>query len=54
MPEYNVAEKKEKMQGKERRIKIENSRYNKWYKRIKGVSPPKYMKNSWSEGDGER
>lgn len=45
MPEYEVVEGKEiTMQREERRERIENSNYNKWYKRIKGEGIPKYHK----------
>lgn len=36
-------------QREERRRKIENSRYNMWYKRIKGEGLLGYLKKGWSE-----
>lgn len=36
VPEYRIVEEKEReMQGEERRVKIKNSNYNRWYKKIK-------------------
>ncbi|KMQ85710.1 hypothetical protein RF55_15573 [Lasius niger] len=45
LPEYEIMENDEReAQREERRRKIENSRYNMWYKRIKGKGLPRYLK----------
>src|SRR5580765_6767756 len=50
MVEYGVVEEREKeLQKEERREKIENSNYNKWYVRIKSEEIPEYLKKRWSE-----
>lgn len=36
-------------QREERWKKIEKSRYNKWYKEIKDVGIPEYLKKGWGE-----
>jgi len=38
-----------KEQKEERWGKIKNSKYNKWYKRIKGEGIPGYLKKGWTE-----
>lgn len=50
MPEYEIIEEREKeIQKEERKTKIENSKYNKWYKVIRGEGIPAYLKKGWTE-----
>lgn len=37
------------MQEKERGIKIGKSRYNRWYKKVRGEEIPEYLKKWWAE-----
>lgn len=50
---YGDVEKKDKvLQRKERRNKIRESRFNKWYKMGEGV--PEYLKKGWGESRWRR
>lgn len=41
-------------QRKERWERIRNSKFNKWYKEVKGEGIPKYLKKGWGKiGGGE-
>lgn len=42
------------MQRMERWEKINNSKYNRWYKYIKGEAVPGYLKKAWGESRGKR
>lgn len=42
------------MQRSERWAKINNSEYNKWYKKIKGMRIPGYLKKGWGESRWRR
>lgn len=50
MPEYDIIlEKDIEVQKEERRIRIEESKYNRWYKRIRGKGIPEYLRKGWAE-----
>jgi len=40
------------VQRAERWERIRESRYNKWYKEIKGEGIPEYLKKGWGKADG--
>lgn len=39
---------------RERWEKIKESKFNKWYKEVKGKGIPEYLKKSWGKVGGER
>jgi len=43
-----------KLQREERWKRIKNSKYNKWYKRVKGKGIPGYLKKGWTENKWRR
>lgn len=47
-------EREKKRQREERWGLIEKSRYNRWYKEVKGVGVPGYLKKGWREGRWQR
>lgn len=51
---FSETVKKDKENQKQKRWKrINNSEYNRWYKRIKGEKVPEYLKKGWRRIDGE-
>lgn len=53
--EYEDIWRKDKEnQRRERRNKTEGSRYNKWYKRVKGERMPNYLRKEWEESKWRR
>lgn len=44
-----LTEKENRGEEKERWLKIEKSKYNKWYSRIKERGVPEYLKKEWKE-----
>lgn len=44
-----VERKDKEKQRKERWERIRKSRYNRWYKEVKGERIPKYLKKGWGE-----
>lgn len=49
-----IVKKDKKNQRKERWERINNSEFNKWYKRIKGERVPGYLKKGWRESRWRR
>lgn len=44
--------KREKDKQRKEREKIGDSKYNKWYGRVKEEGIPEYLKKNWEEKDG--
>jgi len=49
-----IENKEREVQRRERWEKIEDSRYNKWYKGVKGGGVPGYLKKGWGESRWSR
>lgn len=48
--EYEVLEiRDKKKQEEERGREIDEARYNKWYRRVRGEGIPDYLKKGWAE-----
>lgn len=54
-PWFGEIERRErKMQRKERWERIRKSQHNRWYKEVKGIGIPSYLKRSWRESRWRR
>lgn len=50
---WELINKDREEQRLERGQRIEESRYNRWYKIIKEERIPEYLKKNWGKADGE-
>lgn len=49
MREKEMIQRERRWQEKERWKRIEETRFNKWYSKVKGRGVPGYLKKGWKE-----
>ncbi|KZC05506.1 hypothetical protein WN55_06989 [Dufourea novaeangliae] len=52
--EEEIVNRERRLQEEDRWKNIENSKYNKWYKMVKGRGIPGYLMKGWGEGRWQR